>query len=71
MLRREGISSDEARERAEQIHEKTWAALDQYRALDAQHDWWPAFVRRVLGKESGAAARPELDIFASRHPEGA
>jgi hypothetical protein len=64
MLKREGISSDEARERAKDIHEKTWAALDQYRSLDAQRDWWPGFVRKVLGKESAAGTRPELNIFA-------
>ena len=64
MLRREGISGDEARERAKDIHEKTWAALDQYRSLDAQHDWWPAFVRNVLGKESAAGTRPDLNIFS-------
>jgi len=64
MLKREGISSDEARERAKDIHEKTWAALDQYRSLDEQRDWWPGFVRKVLGKESAAAARPDLNIFS-------
>ena len=64
VLKREGISSDEARDRAREIHEKTWAALEQYRHLDEQHDWWPAFVRRVLGKESAAATRPELNIFS-------
>ena len=64
VLKREGISSDEARERARDIHEKTWAALEQYRHLDEQHDWWPAFVRRVLGKESKASIRPELNIFS-------
>ena len=64
MLKREGISSDEAREHAKEIHAKTWAALDAYRALDEQHDWWPAFVRRVLGTESAAEVRPELNIFS-------
>jgi len=64
MLKREGISSDEAGERATEIHEKTWAALDQYRSLEEQHDWWPAFVRKVLGKESAAQTRPELNIFS-------
>ena len=64
VLKREGISSDEARDRARDIHEKTWAALEQYRHLDEQHDWWPAFVRRVLGRESAAATRPELNIFS-------
>ena len=64
VLKREGISSDEARESAHEIHEKTWAALEQYRHLDEQHDWWPAFVRRVLGKDSAATIRPELNIFS-------
>jgi hypothetical protein len=64
MLRREGISSDEARDAARAIHEKTWAALDRYRHLDAQDDWWPAFVRRVLGRESAAGSRPGLNIFS-------
>ncbi|MFL5616246.1 MAG: hypothetical protein ACJ796_21450 [Gemmatimonadaceae bacterium] len=64
VLKREGISSDEARERAKTIHEKTWAALDQYRERDTQHDWWPEFVRRVLGHQSAATTRPELNIFS-------
>jgi hypothetical protein len=64
VLKREGISSDEARERAKTIHEKTWAALDAYRTRDTQHDWWPEFVRRVLGHQSAATTRPELDIFS-------
>lgn len=64
MLRREGISSDEARERAQAIHEKTWAALDHYRDRDDQCDWWPGFARKVLGHESAATTRPELNIFS-------
>jgi len=64
MLKREGISSEDAREAAREIHEKTWAALEQYKSLEAQRDWWPAFVRRVLGKESAAEKRPELNVFA-------
>jgi hypothetical protein len=64
MLKREGISSDDARERAKEIHEKTWAALDQYRSRGEEVDWWPGFVRRALGKESVASTRPELNIFS-------
>jgi hypothetical protein len=64
MLKREDISSEEARDRAKSIHEKTWAALDQYRSLDEQHDWWPDFVRKVLGKESAARTRAALNIFS-------
>lgn len=54
-MQREGISRDEALKRAQQIHEKTWAALDGYRNRDPQDDWWPAFVREVLGRDSAAA----------------
>jgi hypothetical protein len=64
MLKREGISSDEARERAKAIHEKTWAALDRYRSLEEQRDWWPAFVKKVLGRESAAGERPDLNMFS-------
>jgi hypothetical protein len=65
MLKREGISSEQAREQAKVIHEKTWAALDQYKDRAEQRDWWPEFVRKVLGHESAAAtARPELNIFS-------
>jgi hypothetical protein len=60
MLRRDGISAEEARERALAIHEKTWAALDGYRHLGQQRNWWPAFVRRALGHESAVAEGAEL-----------
>ncbi len=57
-LQQEGISREEAMERARQIHEKTWAALEQYRDREPQGaEWWGKFVRQVLGKES--AVRPE------------
>lgn len=51
MLRRDGITREEAIGRAAAIHEKTWAALAQYRSLASQVNWWPRFVRRVLGRE--------------------
>ncbi|HEU0301739.1 MAG TPA: hypothetical protein VFR37_19960 [Longimicrobium sp.] len=53
-LKREGIGVEEALELARQVHERTWAALDGYRALEPQADWWADFVRQVLGKESAA-----------------
>ena len=56
-LKREGISRDEAIERGQAIHERTWAELDHYKSRDAQTNWWPEFVRRVLGKESAVAGR--------------
>jgi hypothetical protein len=66
LLQREGIGSEEARERAHDVHERTWAALEQYRVLDAQRNWWPEFVRAVLGKESavGEAAADQINIFS-------
>ena len=56
MLRRDGITSDDARQRAQVVHDRTWAALEQYKSLGEQRNWWPDFVRRVLGHES---AMPE------------
>ena len=65
-LKREGISPEEAQERAQGIHEKTWAALDQYRQSEPKQDWWEWFVERVLRKPS--ALKPEergaLNIIA-------
>ena len=65
-LKREDITPDEARERAHAIHEKTWAALDDYKHLSEQHDWWPRFVRDTLGVESATVKveRPALNIFS-------
>jgi hypothetical protein len=54
------VAGQDASERAKEIHEKTWAALDGYRHLDPQENWWPAFVKKALGKESAVAGRPEL-----------
>jgi hypothetical protein len=56
-LKREGISREEAIRRGEEIHARTWAALEQYKSREPQVTWWPDFVRRVLGKESAVANR--------------
>jgi hypothetical protein len=64
MLRRDGITREDAIERAAAIHEKTWAALEQYRSRAPQVNWWPEFVRRVLGHEGSdvqiGAERPTV-----------
>lgn len=56
-LKREGISTEQALERAQDIHQRTWAALARYRKGEPMTDWWDAFVGLVLGKPS--ALRPE------------
>jgi hypothetical protein len=53
-LRREGLTVAEAIERGRDVHERTWAALDQYRGREPQAEWWGDFVRQVLGKPSAA-----------------
>jgi hypothetical protein len=65
-LAREGISQQDAIERANEIHERTWARLDDYKEREPQTDWWPAFVKENLGKESAAdpSALGELKILA-------
>jgi len=56
-LKREGIGTEQALERAQAIHERTWKALDAYRPAESSGDWWDALVFRVLGEHS--ALRPE------------
>lgn len=56
-LRHAGLSPGQARELGQEVHERTWAALESYRDRDEQADWWDEFVRRVLGRPS--ALRPE------------
>ena len=60
LLKREGISSQEAADRAHDIHEKTWAALDRYRDREPQHNWWPGFVQKTLGVPSAVAGTKDL-----------
>jgi hypothetical protein len=55
-LKREGISREEAIKRGEEIHDRTWKALEQYRAREPQTDWWPDFVKTVLGRASAFSA---------------
>lgn len=61
-LKHEGISADQAVDRAQAIHQRTWAALDQYRNREPQVDWWDGFVRRVLGKPSAVPAERRADL---------
>lgn len=65
-LKREGISTEQATERAQAIHERTWAALDDYRESEPKQDWWEWFVGRVLHKPSALKPeqRGELKIIA-------
>lgn len=57
-LRREGISREEAIRRGEEIHDRTWKALEQYRPREPQVNWWPDFVRAVLHKPSAYSSSP-------------
>jgi hypothetical protein len=61
-LKREGISTEQALERAKDIHDRTWAALAQYREGTPPADWWDAFVRRVLGKPSALKPEDRADL---------
>ncbi|HEX6307557.1 MAG TPA: hypothetical protein VFZ69_05175 [Longimicrobiales bacterium] len=55
-LAEEGISVRDAFRRGEEIHERTWSALAQYRRDEGfdPWQWWRGFVRSVLGRESAA-----------------
>ena len=52
---------NETLEQGRAVHEKTWAALDRYRAQHEQRAWWDDFVKQILGHAS--EARPE-DLIA-------
>lgn len=56
-LKDEGIGVRDALARGQEIHERTWDALqDHHRpAPTAPWEWWRAFVRSVLGKDSQAS----------------
>lgn len=56
-LRRDGITRDEAIRRGQEIHERTWKALEQYKSREPQVNWWPEFVKKVLGRDSAVAGR--------------
>lgn len=64
-LKHEGIDPETAMARGEQVHQKTWPALEQYRT-SAGEDWWTEFVQRVLGHPSALkpADRGNLTIIA-------
>jgi len=61
-LKREGISTEQALERSQSIHDRTWAALAEYRDGKPQADWWDAFVRSVLGKPSALKPEERADL---------
>jgi hypothetical protein len=65
-LKREGISTEQALERSQEIHDKTWAELARYKTEEPPGDWWDAFVRLVLGKPSALkpGERGDLKILA-------
>ena len=65
-MRREGIESADAIERAKSIHERTWAELDRYRDRDPQSLWWGDFVRDVLGHDSAVDERNLGEVKALR-----
>ena len=56
-LKAEGLHGADVLERGREVHDKTWRALERYRAQHEQRAWWNDFVQRVLGRAS--AARPE------------
>jgi hypothetical protein len=65
-VKREGIESGDAVERAKAIHERTWAELDRYRDRDPQEAWWGAFVRDVLGHASAVDEHDLGEVKAIR-----
>lgn len=52
LLPKISISSTEARDKGWEIRAKTVGVLDQYEKLGEQKNWWPEFVKEVLGRET-------------------
>ena len=61
-LKAEGAHGEDVIRRGAAVHEKTWAALDQYRELQPQREWWNDFVRSVLGRDSEARAEDLVEV---------
>jgi hypothetical protein len=59
-MQADGLSSRDALALAERVQERTWNALDGYRDRAPQREWWRAFVREVLGRESAASEEAVL-----------
>jgi hypothetical protein len=64
-LRREGINRADAIRLGQEIHDRTWAALEKYKSREPQLNWWPQFVQGALGKESAVSGKelPEPGII--------
>ncbi|MGD2070131.1 MAG: hypothetical protein PVI57_15765 [Gemmatimonadota bacterium] len=52
--RGEGLDFEQAMAEGRRVHEQTWSALEGYRNLEPQTEWWSDFVRRALGRETSA-----------------
>ena len=48
----EGLSREEVLEQGRGYMANIGDSVDKYRQLGEQHNWWPDFVRKVLGKET-------------------
>jgi hypothetical protein len=67
-IQHDGLTVNEAMDKAREIHARTWAALDRYREAAPAGDWWDDFVRRALGRPS-ALPRDRRDAPADIIPE--
>ena len=56
-LKREGITRADAIRLGQEIHDRTWAALQQYASREPQANWWPQFVKEVLARESAVSGK--------------
>jgi hypothetical protein len=63
-LKREGITRADAIRIGQEVHDRTWAALEEYKSREPQVNWWPRFVKATLGKESAVSGKelPEPSI---------
>ncbi len=61
-LKADGLHGNEILERGAAVHEKTWGALEPYKAHHPQREWWSDFVMQVLGHPSEARPEDLIDV---------
>jgi hypothetical protein len=58
-IEHDGLTVQQAMDKAREVHDRTWAALAQYREPSGG-DWWDDLVRRALGRPSALPREQRL-----------
>jgi hypothetical protein len=58
-IQHDGLTVQQAMDKAREVHVRTWAALAQY-SEPGEGDWWDDLVRRALGRPSALSRDQRL-----------